>query len=690
MLRKLPSRGLCRGDRLTSPLRCAVLSLAALALTAFSLTAQAPAASPADSPASVPAGLLPEPAASAPKPPPPAPTPLSPKQLREADDAYLEGAKQIQHKNLAAAMQSFERAVTLDPTNRDYALALIVAREGRVTELVQSAAKARLLGDTAKADALLQEAHALDPDNRIVDEHLPNSAPPPAKPPFRPGLLYSSVDPLKFPAADIASTLAGPVELAPSAGKRTIHLHGGTQTVLRSLYSQFGITTVFDPSVPNGPNIDLDMTNVTFADAASILNMSERTFAVAVQPKVALIARDTQEMRDSLMPQVEETIYLPGLTNDEMQELANLARNVFDVKEVTGSATGGYLLLRGEENVLKQVNAVYDDMLDGGSEVLFDVNLYELNKTATRNIGATLPSSFSAFDLVNSAENLINSNQSIINQAISSGLLTLTGNPAIDDLAELAILIAAGVSGASEFTALVGTLGNYDGLPLAGVTLAGTSFNALLNSTDVRTLDAVQIRSSNKTPVNFRAGSRYPVITGSYSSGISSSLASSLSGLNINGTSASSLLSKYLGGASQVTVPQFQFEDLGITLKITPQILHNTEVTVLLDMKIEALAGASINNIPILNNRALTSTITIPAGRSAMIATLVNNTELKALTGVPGLNDLPGFQGTEQDREKDSDELLITITPHIVRSGRLNIASRRLASGRAGSMSSVQ
>jgi type II secretory pathway component GspD/PulD (secretin) len=390
------------------------------------------------------------------------------------------------------------------------------------------------------------------------------------------------------------------------------------------------------------------------------------------------------------MPQVEETIYLPGLTNDEMQELANLARNVFDVKEVTGSATGGYLLLRGEENVLKQVNAVYDDMLDGGSEVLFDVNLYELNKTATRNIGATLPSSFSAFDLVNSAENLINSNQSIINQAISSGLLTLTGNPAIDDLAELAILIAAGVSGASEFTALVGTLGNYDGLPLAGVTLAGTSFNALLNSTDVRTLDAVQIRSSNKTPVNFRAGSRYPVITGSYSSGISSSLASSLSGLNINGTSASSLLSKYLGGASQVTVPQFQFEDLGITLKITPQILHNTEVTVLLDMKIEALAGASINNIPILNNRALTSTITIPAGRSAMIATLVNNTELKALTGVPGLNDLPGFQGTEQDREKDSDELLITITPHIVRSGRLNIASRRLASGRAGSMSSVQ
>jgi general secretion pathway protein D len=680
MLRPTPSRAVRRS-----------LSVAALAMLCLApiVKAQTQSKPAADSPASIPAGILPPAPTPRPTPPPPTAAPISAKQLREADDAYLEGAKQIQHKNLAAAMQDFERAAQLNPHDRDYALALIVAREGRVTELVQSSAKARLLGDIPKADALIAEAHTLDPDSPIVNEHLPNQTPAPLKPAFNPGLLYSSADPSRFPAADIASTLAGPVELAPTPGTRDIHLHGGTQSVIRSLYNQFGITTVFDSSVPNGPSIDLDLKNVTFADATRILHMSERTFAIPVQPKVALIARDTTEIRDSLQPEVEETIYLPGLTNDEMQELANVARNVFDVKQVTASATGGYMLLRGEENLLRQVNAVYDDMLDGGSEVLFDVNVYELNKTAMRNIGATLPTSFSAFDLVNSAETLINANQSLINQAIAGGLLTLTGNPAIDDLAELALLVAAGVSGASEFTSILGTLGNYDGLPLAGVTVAGTSFNALLNSTDVRTLDALQIRSTNKQPVNYRTGSRYPVITGSYSSGISSSLASSLSGLNVNGTSVSSLLSKYLG-ASQSTVPQFQFEDLGITLKLTPQILHNTSVTIALDMKIEALAGASINNVPILNNRVLTTTITIPAGQTALVASLVSSNEIKALLGTPGLNDLPGFQGTAQDREKDSDELLITITPHIVRAGRLNIASRRLASGRAGSSTSIQ
>jgi general secretion pathway protein D len=131
-------------------------------------------------------------------------------------------------------------------------------------------------------------------------------------------------------------------------------------------------------------------------------------------------------------------------------------------------------------------------------------------------------------------------------------------------------------------------------------------------------------------------------------------------------------------------VPQFQFEDLGITLKMTPQIQHSDQVSLAVELKVEALAGTSINSIPILNNRTITSTIAIPTGQTAMLATLVSNTESKSLTGVPGLNDIPGFSGTEQDKEKDSTELLITITPHVVRAGHLHIASRRLAAIKTG------
>jgi general secretion pathway protein D len=688
MLPSPQSRGPRRLRRIA---RTAALGFPLFAISSFLIqTVRAQSTSPADNPASIPAGAIPpfraKPQAKS------SAAPLSPKQAREADDAYLEGAKHVQHKDLAAAVRSFEQAVRLDPNNSDYSLSLIVTRENYVTELVQRAARARSVGDTALADSLLAQARTLDPNNHVVTQHFgtaPSDVTHPTNVQKGPGLFYSSIDPSKFPAQGIASTLSGPVELAPDTGERDVHLHGDVQSVARNLYSLYGIKVSFDSSVTGGRPINLDMNKVTYAGATRALDLAGGIFSVPVQPKTVLVAKDTQENRDSLMPQVEETIYLPGRTNDEMQQLANVARNIFDIKEVTASSTGGFVLLRGNEQVLREVNAVYDDMLVENPEVLFDVTLYEIDKSVENNIGAALPASLSGFDVLSSAQNLITSNQSLINQAVASGLLTLTGSAGAQELAEVAFLIAAGVSGASEFTTLLGVVGTDGGLPLAGVSVAsGGTFDLGLISSDVRLVDAAQVRADNRQQATFRVGSRYPVVTGTYSSGATSSLASSLSGLNINGTSASSLLSQFLG-SSTTTVPEFQYEDLGITLKLTPQVLHNDEVSLAVDMKIEALGGTSLNNIPILNNRALTSTITVPAGKTAMLATLVTTNEVKGLTGLPGLSELPGFQGTEQDIQKSKTELLITITPHIARAGRIQISSRRLAAVRTGPSSNM-
>ncbi|MGA8938796.1 MAG: type II secretory protein PulD [Acidobacteriaceae bacterium] len=641
----------------------------------------------ADSPASIPAGAF---------APLPLPSPkktgrktgsraVSQKQALEADDAYLEGAKQVDRGELKAALINFQRAVRLDANSTDYSLALIVTRENYVTELVQHAAKARAQGDMALADALLGQARALDPNNREVAQHFESTTQTLAsnrQVEKGPGLFYSSIDPSKFPAQDIASTLQGPVELAPLSGTRDVHLHGDLETVARNLYSLYGIKASFNSPVAAGPPIDLDMNHVGFEGATRALDLAGGIFGVPVQPKTVLIAKDTEENRQALTPQVEETIYLPGRTNDEMQELANVARNIFDVKEVTASSTGGFMLIRGDERVLREINAVYDNMLDGSPEVLFDVSLYEIDKTLDNNVGAVLPNSAGVFSIAAEAQSLVSANQSIINQAIAAGLLKLNGTPLQNLITEVGFLVASGAVTATQYANLLGIFGG--GLTFAGLYLgSNSSFHLALNSTDVKILDSAQLLSLNREPATFRVGSRYPVVTGTYSAGVSSSLASSLSGLNINGTSVSSLLSQYLG-TNSVSVPQFQFEDLGITLKLTPQVIRNESVSLALDMKVEALAGSSIDSIPILNNRALKSTITVPMGQTAMLATLVSSTEMKALTGLPGLSELPGFQGTDQDRTKSSTELLITVTPHIVRTGRLQIVSRRIATVKTG------
>jgi len=634
-------------------------------LGACLLTIPAYAQSASTTPVSTPAGL------STPK----SDVKVSEKQAREADDAFLEGAKHIEHGDLVAAEHSFARAAQLNPTNRDYILALANVREHRVTELVQAAARARVAGQNDKADDMLAQARLIDPDNPVVAQHFAAHGNP----------WETTADPLRFPAADIASTLAGPIELTPTPGLKDIHQRGDPHSVIQAVYAAYGITTVFDDSFTNTTPLRLDLDQVDFNTATRVLAKMSHFFAVPAQPKSALIAKDNQETRDRLVPQIEETVYLPGVPQDEMQELANIARNIFDLKQVTASATGGDMVMRGDETSLKLVNATFADILDGGSDVQLDITLYELDKTHMVNIGAQLPTNGSAFPLYTTATNLISANQTLINAAIKAGLLTLTGNPAKDLPAELLLLISQNVAGSSAFSDLLTVFGSFNGLPFAGISVSGGStFNLLLNSSDVRMLDSVTVRGASGQDLNFRSGTRYPVVTSTYSSGISSSLASSLSGININGTSAASLLSQYLGSSSNVSIPTFQFEDLGITLKTKPQVLRTGNVSLTLDMKIEALAGGSLNSIPILNNRTLTSVVSVAPGQSALLASNLNTNEARTLAGLPGLSELPGFQGTDQDTEKDRAELLITITPHIVRSGALRIASRPVLTPHSG------
>jgi general secretion pathway protein D len=650
--------------RLPSNMAC----IAGLGLSAL-LCAGAYAQDASSSPVSTPAGTLAARPTTSAAPSTAKRPPISEKQARQADDAYLEGARHIEHNDLAAAEQSFAKAVELNPERQEYVLSLAVTREHRVSELVQSAAKARLMGDDQRAASLLAEAKAIDPKNNIVTQHFDFDTAP------QPRVIDSS----HLPGGHAGASFGGPIELQPASGTKSFHQHGSAQDVIRAVYSAFGITVTFDDSIASNAQIKFDLDNVNFADATRVLKEMTHVFVVAVQPQAALVAKDTAENRDRLVPQIEETIYMPGVSSEEMTELANVARNVFDLKNVTASPTAGDILIRGDEGTLRLLNATYADLLDGGSDVLLDIHLYEIQKSNTKNVGAQLPTSVGAFPVASEAQNLINQNESLIQEAIAAGLLVLTGNPGKDALSELELLIASGTVNASQFTNLIGVLGHFSGLPLAGVFLgSGTNLNLSLNASDARTLDDIQVRANDNQPVNFRAGTRYPITTSTYSSGGSNSLPSSLAGVNVGGTNLNTLLQQYLG-TSTVTIPQIQYEDLGITVKTTPRILRSGDVRLTLELKIEALGTGSNDGIPILTNRSLTSTITVPAGKEALLASEISRDESRSMSGIPGLNEIPGFQGTNEDKEVDSDELLITITPHIVRAGDMRIASKRLA-----------
>jgi type II secretory pathway component GspD/PulD (secretin) len=78
-------------------------------------------------------------------------------------------------------------------------------------------------------------------------------------------------------------------------------------------------------------------------------------------------------------------------------------------------------------------------------------------------------------------------------------------------------------------------------------------------------------------------------------------------------------------------------------------------------------------------SRQFTSDITLGDGETALLASNINRTESAAVTGIPGLSELPGFQApVDQNAEKDTGQLVVLVTPHVLRKRSNMVAGPRI------------
>lgn len=581
-----------------------------------------------------------------------------------AQTAYLTGARLLGRDELEPAEREFARAVQLDPKNPEYTVALQLAREHRVTSLIQLAGQARLKGDIPRSDSLLAQARAIDPENPLVLEHAPQrsleaSASLPAQPVSTTSAPQSTVI---TPAGSTlpAPVLAGAIQLRPSVGPAALHLAGDSRDVLSQIASAYGLRVIFDDSLEH-KSMRFDMDSATYADAMAIGLQMARAFAVPVDESTVLIAKDDPSDRDRLEPVLEETIYLPGMSTEQVTDIANVIRSIFGITRASVQTTLGAVVVRAPGSVLEPMNVTLQQFIDSGSDVMFDVKLYELDLTRTRNIGATLPTQAGIYSVEGEATNLVNSNQTLVQQAIAQGYISSTAS----NLQIALALIGSGLVQSSLLSSTIGFFGN--GLSLAGITETGSiGFNLGFNQSETRILDDLQMHVGDRQAATFRAGTRYPITTSTYTTGISTA-ASALSSATINGVSVASLLAQYSGGTS-TTIPQIQYEDLGLTLKTTPNIERSGRIFMALDLKIEALSGTSLDGNPVLNSRQFASSISVGDGETAMLVSNLNRSETIAVSGLPGLAELPGFQiPLDQNAETDTSQLVVLITPHVIR-----------------------
>jgi hypothetical protein len=575
---------------------------------------------------------------------PPA-TEAAPRQRRTAEKYYAQGVRATEKGDVEAAEIAFDKASKADPFNQQYAVDAQIAHQHGITKLVQDADKARLTGHPEVARAKLAQALALDPKNPEVSQHIDDLA------------NLAAAGP---PDDSVTATYAPAIELHPKPGKQSFHLKSTEQEVLRQVLTAYAIGMVADDSLGR-QTIRFDADDVDYAVAAHMLNLVTNSFMVPLDPVRVLVAKETKDNHEKYDRLSLETIRLPGLTPTEFTDMGNLARNVLGVQQASVQAQQGTLTVRAPVATLDALNKTFVDLLDGKSEVLLDVKIYEVENTRTRLVGVQPPQTTTLFNVPSELNSVIAGNQSLVQQIIASGLAS-----AGDYAAIAAILIASGEVSSSILSSPFATFGN--GLTLTGLATSGITGNLSLNAADTRSLDQVQLRLDDNAEGMIRSGTRYPITTSSYSSIASSSvsipgitsagLSSVLSGLGI---SASSL-------SSATPIPQVQYQDLGLTLKVTPRVERNDDVVLKLDLKIQALQGASLNGLPVLTNRSYTADIHLRHGASALVVGDLSRQESNAVSGTPGLTELPGFSSLgNTTKEFDVSNLAILVTPHILR-----------------------
>ena len=568
---------------------------------------------------------------------------------RRAAKLFLASSKLYEKAAFEEALQGYELAAQLDPENREYLLAASVARSHAVTALIQAAAKARSRMDEASARAALAHALVLDPENSQLQAHL-----------FELGddALLGQTRPLYEARVD---TEGEAVQLEPMAGVHSFHLRSDQRQIIQQVFKAFGIQATVDESV-RGASTRLDLDDVSFARAAKILGMLTQSFYVPLDAHRALVVRDTRENRTQYTRQEYETVYLTGLNKEDLTDVSNLAKQLFDAQMASVQPDSETITVRAPHSTLEAFNATLSGLLGGRSQVVLDVKMIQLAHNSTRNTGLQPPQNASAFNVYSEEQSILNANQALVQQIISSGLAS-----ANDPLAIIGILLASGqVSGASMLTNGVALFGG--GLTSSALAPGSLSANFNLNSSESRELDEIRLRVGDGEDASLKSGTKYPIQTASYSSlGTGLPNIAGLTGAG-NSSSLASLAASYGVGTGVPNFPQVQYEDLGLTLKANPRVLRGGEVALKIDMKIDALAGSSINGNPILSNQSFSGVVTIKEGETVEVVSEVDENESRALSGVPGLSEIPGLNNlTGNDTQKNYATLLILITPHVVR-----------------------
>jgi len=130
-----------------------------------------------------------------------------------------------------------------------------------------------------------------------------------------------------------------------------------------------------------------------------------------------------------------------------------------------------------------------------------------------------------------------------------------------------------------------------------------------------------------------------------------------------------------IGGAAQANV---QFKEVVLELKVTPTITNDNRVFLNMAVKKDEVERyirlEGYGEVPTINRREVNTAVLVEDGQTVVIGGVYEFTDRNSINKVPFLGDVP-FLGNlfkKRSRNKDKAELLVFVTPKVLRVAKTN------------------
>ncbi|OBU64613.1 fimbrial protein [Stenotrophomonas maltophilia] len=132
------------------------------------------------------------------------------------------------------------------------------------------------------------------------------------------------------------------------------------------------------------------------------------------------------------------------------------------------------------------------------------------------------------------------------------------------------------------------------------------------------------------------------------------------------------------GGAGGAATPNVQFKEVVLELKVTPTITNDNRVFLNMQVKKDEVDQLiqleGYGTVPSINRREVNTAVLVEDGQTVVIGGVYEFTDRSSISKVPFLGDVP-FLGNlfkKRGRSKDKAELLVFVTPKVLRVAKQN------------------